>query len=343
MKAPNGYGTVYKLSGNRRNPWTARIQVGYKINSKGNTSADYRFLGYYKTKREASEALAEYNYSKTSENVLKRKITLQELFDKYLEEYNGKSLDGVKSTFKILAPIKDMHVGLLTRDIVKDTFEQSGKSSSYLVKAKWLLKKLLSLAYVGEYISKEKMELILSIPLEKPTATNPHKRMSRQDIELLWKNQDNRYCQLALVKLYTGLRSSELFALQKQDVHLEERYLVVRNAKTKAGERDVPIPLIIYPIVKRFVESDMEPFIPIERLTRTRHPEANYRRWMESFFPDLTKPHDTRHTYISMLQELGCPDPILKSMVGHSGTDVTERVYTHISMEAKLMWADKLE
>lgn len=343
MRNSNGYGTVYKLSGNRRNPWTARIQVGYKINSKGNTSADYRFLGYYKTKREASEALAEYNYSKSSENVLKRKITLRELFEKYLQEYDGKSLEGVKSTFKIFAPIQDMNVHLMNRDIVKDVMDKSGKSPSYLRKAKWLLKKLLTIAYIGEYITKEKMELILSIPLEKSSPINPHKRMTKGDIDLLWENRENPYCQLALVKIYTGLRSSELFSIQKKDVHLDERYIDIVDSKTPSGIRVVPIPMVIYPIVQNFIDSQIGPFIPIEKLTKTKHPSTNFRRWMLEFFPETTKPHDTRHTYISMLQDIGCPAPILKSIVGHSGKDVTERVYTHISMETKLMWVDQLQ
>ena len=30
MKLPNGYGSVYKLSGKRRNPYAARITVGWK-------------------------------------------------------------------------------------------------------------------------------------------------------------------------------------------------------------------------------------------------------------------------------------------------------------------------
>ena len=29
MKLPNGYGSVYKLSGNRRNPWVACVTIGY--------------------------------------------------------------------------------------------------------------------------------------------------------------------------------------------------------------------------------------------------------------------------------------------------------------------------
>ena len=37
MKLPNNYGSVYKLSGNRRRPYIAKITIGY--NNKGKQSA----------------------------------------------------------------------------------------------------------------------------------------------------------------------------------------------------------------------------------------------------------------------------------------------------------------
>lgn len=57
MRNPNGYGSVYKLSGNRRKPWTARITLGFKPE---NGHPIYKFIGYYTTQEEAERALAEY-------------------------------------------------------------------------------------------------------------------------------------------------------------------------------------------------------------------------------------------------------------------------------------------
>ena len=34
MKLPNGYGSVYKLSGNRRKPWAARVTDGWVNDTK---------------------------------------------------------------------------------------------------------------------------------------------------------------------------------------------------------------------------------------------------------------------------------------------------------------------
>ena len=48
------------------------------------------------------------------------------------------------------------------------------------------------------------------------------------------------------------------------------------------------------------------------------------------------KPHDTRHTCVSLLTEKSVDSRIIKKIVGHKGLDVTERVYTHIDLPVKL-------
>lgn len=58
MKLPNGFGSVYKLSGNRRKPWIARKTTNL---NKETRKQEYYTVGYYKTRAEALEALVEYN------------------------------------------------------------------------------------------------------------------------------------------------------------------------------------------------------------------------------------------------------------------------------------------
>ena len=45
------------------------------------------------------------------------------------------------------------------------------------------------------------------------------------------------------------------------------------------------------------------------------------------------RPHDTRHTCISMLTVAGVSDKVIKKIVGHKGQSVTEVVYTHFEIE----------
>lgn len=54
------------------------------------------------------------------------------------------------------------------------------------------------------------------------------------------------------------------------------------------------------------------------------------------------RPHDTRHTCISMLTAAGIDDKIIKKIVGHKGKSVTEIVYTHLEMQQLIDAIDKI-
>ena len=46
------------------------------------------------------------------------------------------------------------------------------------------------------------------------------------------------------------------------------------------------------------------------------------------------KPHDTRYTRISMMDDTGVKPTIQKKIAGHSGAmSLTERVYTHLDLQ----------
>ena len=74
MKNPNGYGTVTKLSGNRRKPWIVKEGI----------SGRQKPIGYTATKEEGMILLAQYNNDPW--DIEADKITLQELFDLWEEK-----------------------------------------------------------------------------------------------------------------------------------------------------------------------------------------------------------------------------------------------------------------
>ena len=57
MRNPNGYGTVAKLSGNRRRPFIVKKVIGW--NDKGHPI--YEIIGYTETREAGNMLLAEYN------------------------------------------------------------------------------------------------------------------------------------------------------------------------------------------------------------------------------------------------------------------------------------------
>nr|WP_304151373.1 hypothetical protein [Mitsuokella multacida] len=52
MKLPNGFGTVYKLSGNRRRPYVVKKTIQHR----------QKALGYFETFEDAMAYLVEYNH-----------------------------------------------------------------------------------------------------------------------------------------------------------------------------------------------------------------------------------------------------------------------------------------
>ena len=86
MKLPNGFGSVYKLSGRRRRPWVAAKTFGWEFDEKGQkVKQKQQAIGYYATRQEAMTALVQYNENPYDLNF--NKTTFSEVYEKWSEEY----------------------------------------------------------------------------------------------------------------------------------------------------------------------------------------------------------------------------------------------------------------
>ena len=87
MRLPSGYGSVVKLSGKRRKPFQVRLTKGFTDEGK----QIYIYLGYFVSKTEALEALAEYNSSPY--DITRETITFSEVYKKWSKEHFNKVSD----------------------------------------------------------------------------------------------------------------------------------------------------------------------------------------------------------------------------------------------------------
>ena len=94
MRNPNGYGTVVKLSGNRRRPYAVRKTAGF--NEKGYPV--YKNIGYAETKAEGLMILAEYN--RNPYDIDLHKITVEEVYKNGLKETFQKCLNRLFALLK---------------------------------------------------------------------------------------------------------------------------------------------------------------------------------------------------------------------------------------------------
>lgn len=112
--------------------------------------------------------------------------------------------------------------------------------------------------------------------------------------------------------------------------------------KTDAGKnRLVPI----HPLIRPLIENRMNEantlkseylFNDTNEQQGTYMTYDKYRQRFEKVMIRLKmkhRPHETRHTFITKAKACHVDEHILKLIVGHAERDITEKVYTHRTME----------
>ena len=254
-------------------------------------------------------------------------ITLRQLFNEWLPIHSQSISDSaVKSyyiAFKHISNISDMpitNVHFQHLQNVINSMHVKGLSYSSCKKVRTLLNQLLNYAIIKDYAI---TNYTLHLKLGPNIPTIQRKVFTRQQINKLWAIGTS-YSRMILILLYTGLRIGELLDLRGQDINRRSSYLIVRRAKTKAGEgRIIPIHHRIMPIIEQLYTNTDDYLFNISYTTFHKH------------FKDIMKQlnckhtiHDTRHTFASLLDAVAAPNA-LRSLLGHKQGDITTRVYTH--------------
>lgn len=339
MRMPNSYGSVYKLSGKRRNPWAARKTVGWKqVPEKQRSYPIYRFIGYYPTRAEALQALAAFNEDPYDLHL--DTITFAEVYERWSDVHfqSVKDTNGYKAAFKTSELLHDMKFVDIKLDHLQKVVDESGKNAPTLKNLKTLWGLMWGYAVIHEMISPDKRDIIKYVDISKAGNPNAYNRrpFSKAEVNRVWSAKDsNIYYTAILMLIYTGCRIGELLNLKKEDVNLECRYFKVTASKTAAGIRTVPIAEKVYLFFKYWYDLN-----DCEYLLSTPEGEPFlYRNFYDSYWRPLIdvlgmdhRPHDTRHTCISMLTVAGVSDKLIKKIVGHKGQSVTEVVYTHFEI-----------
>lgn len=351
MRNPNGYGGIYKQGGKRRKPYCVRVTNGWEIDKESNkTKQTFQIVGYFATKQEAMIALSDFNknpYSLDSE-----KITFEEIYDKWsdkkFEEVSSSNVNGYKAAWQLLQPIHDMRFVDVKLSHLQNIADNSGKNRPTLKKYKTLLKGIYEYAVKHDVINDDANKIKY---LEIDKAGNPNALLrepfTKVEIERLWKSVDaNEYISVVLILIYTGCRISELLNLKKCDVNLESRYFNIIESKTDAGIRTVPIAKKIMPFITFWVnKNNCDNLISTPegmKMTYRNYFDSYWRPLLHAIDMDSHRPHDTRHTCVSLLTSAKVDERFIQKIVGHKGQNVTRTVYTHLEIEELIIEMDKI-
>lgn len=337
MKLPNGYGTVYKLSGNRRNPYVARKTIGWKVDEKTKKKKQiYATIGYYKERTAALQALAEYNDNPY--DLVMSNTTFTDIYNKWTKEEfdentNKSTIRNYTSAYKRCTALYNMKMSDIRPyhlQSVLDSYTDMSYESVHRIRV--LFNKLYKWCIAHDCIKKNYAE---SLKIKVKYDPTPRNAFTTEEIKLLWDNiGQNEYIKLVLILIYSGVRINELLNLKKVDVDFKEQVFYVRQSKTKSGIRTVPIADKVLTFWKSFIEKSSSQYvfagISGNKLTYENFKKRYYKPLMEQLGLNHTI-HETRHTCISQLTMQNANPTIVKYIVGHKSImSLTESVYTHI-------------
>lgn len=343
MKLPNGFGSVYKLSGKRRRPWVAAKTFGWEINEENGKSKQIRkAIGYYATRQEAITALA--NYNENPYDIDAQQITFADVYEKWSESYfptlgGASSIRTITAAYKYCQPLYNMRM----RDIRVNHLEETIKNAKVGDSTKGRMKSIFNLMYKyamkHEIVDKDYAQLCDSVKKPKPQIVRIP--FSDDEIDLLWKHIEFPFVDMVLIGIYSGWRPQELAILKIADINLNVMTFT-GGLKTDAGKnRTVPIHPIIFELVKKNYEKavlmNSEYLFNDEdgqqgtHLTYDKY-RGRWKKIMKRLGIDH-KPHDTRHTFITKAKLANMNEYILKLIVGHAINDITEDTYTHRTIE----------
>ncbi len=158
--------------------------------------------------------------------------------------------------------------------------------------------------------------------------------MTQDEVSKLLSATANPKHKLILELMYgCGLRLSEVRNLKKEDVHIGEGILIVRQGKGMK-DRIVSLPVSLSNKMAPFLADSGFPYIFISERGKKMH-----ERTIQAIVKNAAKtagikkhvhPHTLRHIYATHLLEAGTDLRVIQRLLGHADVKTTQ-IYTHVS------------
>ena len=246
--------------------------------------------------------------------------------------------------------------------------DERGRSFSHVSKLRMVIRGMFSRAYSAGIINRDPAA---NLVLPK-TTKGTHRKLTAQEraaVLAVADRGEHNGCLWVKLMLYCGLRPGETAALQWRDVDFERSLLhvsrakesgrnTIKETKTAAGIRDIPIPPRLLGELQQCQRGPFEPVLHQARDHSKPHTESSMKAMWRSFkrlvdiemgarvfrlqviehgepdelYESLT-PYCFRHTYGTDLQDAGVPLNVAKYLMGHSDITMTANIYTHTSEE----------
>ena len=331
MRLPNGFGQISKIKKPLRNPYRAMVSTGINHDTGHHIQ---KTIGYYRTYNDAYQALMEYHKDPYA---IDNSVSLKDLHDRWYAEWSrNKSrsyLSGMSTAWERCKAIHNIKVRNIRPSHIKQCMDEAPTAAT-----KQNIKVLFNvvLDYALEYGLVEHNYAKNFSGEDIHQIAKPHIAFSEEEMEILWKNDDDPYVRMILIQCYMGWRPQELCNILTKNVNINTM-TIVGGMKTKDGtNRIVPIPKKI----KGYVMAVYNPETNF-LFNQNNGRRIQYNMYARKFDEVIVRlglnnqhrPHDPRKTFVTMAKRKGLDEYAIKRIVGHSISDITEKIYTERNVD----------
>ena len=338
MRRANGTGSIVKYKGNRRKPYIVRIPYHDE-----NGAVKHKMLGSYATQKDAQTALEEYN--------MRHRIgiapapadlgaTVQQCYEIWSERHYKKVGVNRAGALKIawekrVSSVADRHIRELRAadwQLILDNIADEGVGKKPADDALTVIRGINEVAMQNDFIMKDYSQFVHMPETHGKTqqrgAFTPDQMTALEALVAA----GHPHADIALALCYTGFRIEELLKLTPSDYDPVLRGFV-GGSKTFAGkDRFVPVHPKIQSIVDGYLKKNGQTIFcksdgkKIPYNTELGH----FKAVAKEIGCDGATPHWARHTFTSMCRIAKLDEMMVKKIVGHRISDMTEH-YTHFT------------
>ena len=332
-KRPNGSGSIVKIKG-RRKPYRAVITSGYTVNGNENKKKIRRLLGYFPNYCAAQEAITQFHEKMNGVEI--EYVTFEDLYKKWKNDifhlYTKSTIYSYEHAYSMCDILYSKYMEDITVFDLQNVIDECEKNYPILKQVKTLFNQLYSYALCYNYVSDNRSKYIDLRLYKMNYKPREIKRFTGKQIDLIWNNYTNKFDEIVLMLIYTGVRICELL---NKDVNLKERYFKVEDSKTSSGIRVVPIANKILPFFEEWYSSsnDANDFLihddEMMQILYGKFISSYYKPFMKKLNIDLM-PHSCRHTCASLLSDAKVELSVIQKILGHKQGKYAPYIYHDI-------------
>lgn len=251
--------------------------------------------------------------------------------------------------------------------------KEEGKSYSTLCSYRGVIRPAFRMAVDDELISRNPFDFPISDIMMNSAVKRDALTNDEQKRFLKFVKEDSHFSKFYegfYILIYTGMRISEFCGLTYKDVDFKRMTITIskqlqyhgannywiEKCKTNSGLRTIPIPKNDIELMRCFktlcsqarmrknqpevdgvkgflyLSEAGKPLVAFQWAKKFEYAVLHHNRIYKKELPKIT-PHICRHTFCSNMIKAGVNPKVVQYLMGHSSSEITLNIYTHIHLE----------